>query len=75
MSELMRPSAKFTWLQHELQRLDGCNITQDDLLTIKTLLDSVLYNGQLKQDDEMEMAEEFGCTRDDFDEWVHDPGK
>jgi hypothetical protein len=73
MSELMRPSAKFTLLQNELLRLGTSNITEDDLVVIKGLIDGFLYNGRLKYEDEV--VEEFGSTRDDFDEWVHDPGK
>lgn len=73
MRELTRPSGKFSLLRHELLRLGSTDITEDDLLAIKGLIDSLLYKGHARYEDEM--AEEFGCTRDDFDEWMHDPGK
>ena len=45
----------------------------EDLLTIKSLVDNYLYNDRQPYRDEV--MEEFGSTKDDFDEWLYDPGK
>lgn len=69
----MAPQARFAYLQQELRRLCGCNVTEEDLLTLRGLIDTFLYNRPQKH--LTEPIEEFGSTRDDFDEWGHDPGK
>ncbi len=60
-------------LQQQLLQLCARDITEESLLTMKGLIDTFLYKKEQKYADEM--IEEFGCTRYDFDEWLHDPGK
>ena len=73
MSELTEVPSKFTSLQQELLRFCSRNITEDDLLSIRGLIDHFLFSRSPKF--APELIEEFGSTRDDFDEWRHDPGK
>jgi hypothetical protein len=60
-------------LQEQLLQLCTREITEEGLLTMKSLIDNFLYKRDQKYTDEL--AEEFGSVRYDFDEWLHDPGK
>ncbi|HVX49668.1 MAG TPA: hypothetical protein VHB48_05895 [Chitinophagaceae bacterium] len=73
MNEMMMEPAGMLFLREQLQRLCSRVITEEDLLTIKNLIDNFLHKKDYRNEDEM--PEEFGCTRYDFDEWLHDPGK
>lgn len=64
---------KLQLLQAQLQRLCNRNMIDEDVLTIKTLVDNYIHQGGRKYEDEV--LEEFGSTKYDFDEWRHDPGK
>ena len=72
MGELTEKPAKLV-LQQQLLQLCKKNMTEEDLLTMKSLIDNFLYKSQQRYADDL--VEEFGSTRYDFDEWLHDPGK
>lgn len=60
-------------LQQRLLQLCSRQMIAEDVATIKALIDNYIHYGSRKYEDEV--FEEFGSTKDDFDEWRHDPGK
>ncbi len=64
---------KFTPLQHELLRLYGQNVSEEDLLAIKNLIGN--YFAKKLQDKVDKSVEENGYTQKDFDSWLNDPGQ
>lgn len=74
MSELTITSTKLQVLRSQIQQLCSHPITEEDLLTIRSLADTYFAgSGQKFYTDEA--LEEFGAPKDDFDDWRHDPGK
>lgn len=73
MYELKEAPVKLQLLQQQLIRVCNKPMIEEDLLTIKSLVDNFLFNDRQRYADEF--MEEFGSTKDDFDEWMHDPGK
>jgi len=73
MYELKEAPAKLQLLQQQLLQVCHRPLIEEDLLTMKSLIDNFLFNDRLRYIDEF--IEEFGSTKDDFDEWMHDPGK
>ena len=60
-------------LQQQLLQLCSRQMIEEDVATIKSIIDNYIHYGRRKYEDEV--LEEFGSTKDDFDEWMHDPGK
>lgn len=73
MGELMTEPAKVLLLREQLLQMCSKVITEDDLLTMKSLIENFLHKKEYRYEDDI--PEEFGSTRYDFDEWLHDPGK
>lgn len=73
MSELTTAPTKLQALRGQIQQLCSHPITEDDLLTIRSLVDTYFAGSRQKfYSDEIP---EFGAPKDDFDDWRHDPGK
>ncbi|HWB24464.1 MAG TPA: hypothetical protein VG738_03245 [Chitinophagaceae bacterium] len=73
MGELTMEATRVLLLREQLLQICSKVITEDDLLTMKSLIEGFLHKKEYRSDDDM--PEEFGSTRYDFDEWLHDPGK
>lgn len=73
MYELKEAPVKLKILQQQLLHVCNKPMIEEDLLTIKSLVDNFLFNDRQRYTDEF--MEEFGSTKDDFDEWLPDPGK
>lgn len=74
MSELLTKNTKLQALRGQLARICNHPITEEDLLTMRSLIDTYFAGNRQKYYNE-EVPEEFGAPKDDFDEWMHDPGK
>lgn len=74
MSELTITPTKLQVLRSQIQQLCSHPITEEDLLTIRSLVDTYFAGNRQKFYND-EIPEEFGAPKDDFDDWRHDPEK
>jgi len=73
MYNMMETPTRLKMLQQQLLQLCSRQMIEEDVATIKSIIDNYIHYGRRKYEDEV--LEEFGSTKDDFDEWMHDPGK
>ncbi len=71
--EQMPPPTRFTPLQHELLKLYGRNVSEEDLLAIKDLMANYFLQKLQKKIDAA--VEEYGYKQEDFDAWLNDPNQ
>ena len=74
MSELLTTVTKLQALRGQLAQICNNAITEDDLQTMRSLIDSYFASSRQKHYFD-EVLEEFGAPKDDFDDWRHDPEK
>lgn len=64
---------KFTPLQQELLKLYARNISEEDLIAIKDLIEKYFLNKLQENVDEA--VDKEGYTQKDFEEWLNDPNQ